>query len=100
MYYVNAEVYLVDKTVADITGGMAVAISIVLIVVAWIIYDLLCRTGLSDVRVGLLGFLFLVVAVYAVSHLFSGRGAYIQIGSMLGTIMGRQCAHGHHSGPA
>ena len=87
MYYVNAEVYLVDKTVADITGGMAVAISIVLIVVAWIIYDLLCRTGLSDVRVGLLGFLFLVVAVYAVSHLFSGRGAYIQIGSMLGTIM-------------
>ena len=28
MYYVNAEVYLVDKTVADITGGIAVAISI------------------------------------------------------------------------
>ena len=87
MYYVNADVYLVDKTVADITGNVAIGISIGLIVVAWIIYDLLCRTGLSDAGIGLSGFLFLVVAVYAVSHLFSGRGAYIQTGSMLGTIM-------------
>ena len=87
MYYVNADVYLVDKTVADITGNVAIGISIGLIVAAWIIYDLLCRTGLSDAGIGLSGFLFLVVAVYAVSHLFSGRGAYIQTGSMLGTIM-------------
>ena len=87
MYYVNADVYLVDKTVADITGNVAIGISIGLIVAAWIIYDLLCRTGLSDAGIGLSGFLFLVVAVYVVSHLFSGRGAYIQTGSMLGTIM-------------
>ena len=87
MYYVNADVYLVDKTVADITGGMAIGISIGFIVVAWVVYDLLCRSGLTDAWIGLAGFLFLVVAVYVVSQLFSGRGAYIQIGSMLGTIM-------------
>lgn len=87
MYYLNAEVYLVDKTVADITGGMAIAISIGFIVAAWVVYDLLCRIGLSDTRIGLIGFLFLVAAAYFVSDLFSGRGAYIQIGSMLGTIM-------------
>ena len=87
MYYVNADIYLVDKAVADITGGMAVWISLGFILASWIIYDLLCRTGWSNVWIGLAGFLFLVAAVYFISHLFSGRGAYIQIGSMLGTIM-------------
>ena len=87
MYYVNADVYLIDKAVADITPGMAVAASIGFIVAAWVVYDLLCRTGLSDTHIGLAGFLFLVAAIYFVSDLFSGRGAYIQVGSMLGTIM-------------
>lgn len=87
MYYVNADIYLVDKAVADITGAMAVWISLGFILASWIIYDLLCRTGWNDVWIGLAGFLFLVAAIYFISHLFSGRGAYIQIGSMLGTIM-------------
>lgn len=87
MYYVNADVYLIDKNVADITPGMAIAASIGLIAAAWIVYDLLCRTGLNDTRVSLAGFLLLIAAIYFVSDLFSGRGAYIQIGAMLGTIM-------------
>ena len=87
MYYVNADIYLVDKAVADISGGMAVWISLGFILASWIIYDLLCRTGWNDIWIGLTGFLFLVAAIYFISHLFSGRGAYIQIGSMLGTIM-------------
>ena len=87
MYYVNADVYLIDKTVADITPDMAVAASIGFIVAAWVVYDLLCRTGLSDSWIGLVGFLFLIAAVYFISDLFSGRGAYMQIGAMLGTIM-------------
>lgn len=87
MYYVNADVYLVDKTVADLTAGQAIAISMGFIVASWVVYDLLCRTGWSDTRIGLAGFLFLVAAVYLLSDLFSGRGAYMQIGAMLGTIM-------------
>lgn len=87
IYYLNAEVYLIDKTVADITPFMAIAASIGLLLASWIGYDLLCRSGLSDARIALLGFLLLAVVVYLVSHLFSGRGAYIQIGAMLGTIM-------------
>ena len=87
MYYVNADVYLIDKSVADITPFMAVVASIGLILAAWLFYDLLCRSGLNDTRIGLLGSLLLVAAVYLITHLFSGRGAYIQIGAMLGTIM-------------
>ena len=87
MYYVNAEVYLVDKAVADLTGGQAIAISVGFIVASWVVYDLLCRTGWNDTRIGLAGFFFLVAAIYLLSDLFSGRGAYMQIGAMLGTIM-------------
>ena len=87
IYYLNAEVYLIDKAVADITPFMAIATSIGLLLASWIGYDLLCRSGLSDSRIALLGFLLLAVVVYLVSHLFSGRGAYIQVGAMLGTIM-------------
>ncbi len=87
MYYLNAEVYLIDKTVADITPFMAIAISIGLLPASWIGYDLLCRSGLSDARIALLGFLLLALVAYFVSHLFSGRGTYIQLGAMLGTIM-------------
>ena len=87
MYYLNADVYLIDKAVADITPVMAVAASIGLILAAWIGYELLCRSGLDDARTGLAGFLLLAGAVYFISHLFGGRGAYIQVGAMLGTIM-------------
>ena len=87
MYYVNADVYLVDKAVADLTSGQAIAISMGFIVASWVVYDLLCRTGWSDTRIGVAGFLFLVAAVYLLSDLFSGRGAYMQTGAMLGTIM-------------
>ena len=87
MYYLNADVYLIDTSVAAITPFMAVAASIGLLLAGWIVYDLLCRSGLSDARIGLIGFLLALAAIYLVSHLFSGRGAYIQIGAMLGTIM-------------
>ena len=87
MYYVNADVYLVDKAIADLSGGQAIAISMGFIVASWVVYDLLCRTGWSDTRIGVAGFFFLVAAVYLLSDLFSGRGAYMQTGAMLGTIM-------------
>jgi uncharacterized membrane protein len=35
----------------------------------------------------LVGYAFLVALTYAFTHLFSGRGAFIQIGSLIGTIM-------------
>ena len=39
LYYLNADTYLIDKSVADLSTGEAVAISIGLLAAAWIVYD-------------------------------------------------------------
>jgi uncharacterized membrane protein len=88
LYYLNANTYLIDKSVADLTTGEAVAISVGLLAVAWVVYDLLCRVLasrpliLAAIVLGLI-----TLAAWGVGHLFSGRATYLQIGAMLGTIM-------------
>jgi uncharacterized membrane protein len=88
LYYLNADTYLIDKSVADLTTGEAVAISVGLLAAAWIVYDLLCRLlasrplALAAVLLGLITF-----AAWGIGHLFSGRAMYLQIGAMLGTMM-------------
>jgi len=88
LYYLNADTYLIDKSVADLSTGEAVAISIALLVAAWLVYDALCRLlaarpfVLAAVLLGLT-----TLAAWGVGHLFSGRAMYLQIGAMLGTMM-------------
>jgi len=88
LYYLNADTYLIDKSVADLSTGEAVAISIALLVAAWLVYDVLCRLlaarpfVLAAVLLGLI-----TLAAWGIGHLFSGRAMYLQIGAMLGTIM-------------
>ncbi len=43
LYYLDADTYLVDRSVADLGTGWAVAISVALLALAWILYDVLCR---------------------------------------------------------
>ena len=86
MYYINADVYLVDGS-GDISARTAVMISIALLVGGWVVYDLLCRSGLSDRMIGAIGFMLIIFTSWLVSQYFSGRGAYIQVGAMLGTVM-------------
>jgi uncharacterized membrane protein len=87
LYYVNADVYLVDKSVADISGDEAVGISLFILIIGWIVYDMLCKSKMDDRGKAFFGFLLLMVLIYAVFQVFGGRGAYIQIGTMLGTTM-------------
>jgi uncharacterized membrane protein len=88
LYYLNANTYLIDKSVADLSAGEAVAISVGLLAAAWIVYDLLCR--LLAARPLVLAFVLLVlitVAAWGIGHLFSARAMYLQVGAMLGTMM-------------
>jgi uncharacterized membrane protein len=88
LYYLNADTYLVDKSVADLSTGEAVVISVALLGAAWIGYDVLCRLLATRPLVLAAVLLALVtLASWGVSHLFSGRAAYLQIGAMLGTMM-------------
>jgi uncharacterized membrane protein len=88
LYYLNADTYLIDRSVADLSTGEAVAISIGLLAAAWVVYDVLCRLLASRpfvLAAVLLGSI--TLAAWGISHLFSGRAMYLQIGAMLGTIM-------------
>jgi uncharacterized membrane protein len=89
VYWYGAEVYLVDKSVADLTATAAIAIAALFIVGGWLVYDLLCKTplGKNDAAFSAVLLLLIALLAYALCQLFSGRGAYIHFGAVLGTIM-------------
>jgi uncharacterized membrane protein len=88
LYYLDADTYLVDRSVADLGVGWAVTISVGLLALAWILYDVLCRLLRERQLLLALALLVLVAAAaYGVGNLFSARAAPIQLGAMLGTMM-------------
>jgi uncharacterized membrane protein len=87
LYYANADTYLIDKSVADISVAAAIAISLIGLTAAWVVYDLACMAFKSDAVVGLILLALVVGSAYGAGQVFSGRAAYIQVGAMLGTIM-------------
>jgi uncharacterized membrane protein len=95
VYYLNAQAMMVDRSVADLTSWQAVGIGLGSLVVGWLVYDLLCKSplGKHDLAFGAVIFLFLVGASYVLTHLLSGRAAYLHIGAMIGTIMVANVAH-------
>ena len=89
LYYLQPRTYLIDRSVAAISPAVAIGASIALLVVAWVVYDLLCRTvgRRSEAALAVCVLALVVATAYGVSHLLAPRAAYLQIGAMLGTIM-------------
>jgi uncharacterized membrane protein len=89
VYYLGADLFLIDKSVLDLTAGQAAAIAFVSLVAAWLAYEGLCRSplGRHEAALALVGYVFLVALTYGFTHVFSGRGAFTQIGALIGTIM-------------
>ncbi len=88
-YYANADLYLIDRTVLALEPWQAISISIGVMVLGWAFYDTLCKSklGNNDVALAAVGFVFLVAMAYGLTHVFSGRGAFVQLGAVIGTIM-------------
>ncbi|HEY6995028.1 MAG TPA: urate hydroxylase PuuD [Xanthobacteraceae bacterium] len=89
VYYLGAELYLIDKSVLDLTAATAAAIAFGSLVLAWLAYEALCRSplGRHEVALAFVGYVFLVALTYGFIHVFSGRGAFTQIGALIGTMM-------------
>ena len=89
VYYFNADLFLVDKSVLALTATQAALIAFFSLVAAWLAYEGLCRSplGKHEVALALVGYVFLVALTYLFTHVFSGRGAFNQIGALIGTIM-------------
>ncbi|MCC2961528.1 urate hydroxylase PuuD [Massilia sp. IC2-278] len=95
VYYLNAQAMMVDRSVADLSSWQAVGIGLGSLVVGWLVYDLLCKSplGKRDLAFGAVIFAFLVGSSWVLTHLLSGRAAYLHIGAMIGTIMVANVAH-------
>lgn len=89
VYYFNAESFMIDTNVLDMTAMQAVIISIASLAMGWCIYDVMCESPLKNniPLFSVIGFIIIVGFAYFYSHVFSGRAAYIHFGAMLGTIM-------------
>jgi uncharacterized membrane protein len=89
VYYLDAELFLVDKSVLDLTAVQAGLFSFASLVLAWLLYEGACRSGLArhELPFACGGYVFLVALTYAFTHVLSGRGAFNQIAAIIGTIM-------------
>lgn len=89
VYYLEADLFLVDKSVLDLTAIQAGLFSFISLALAWLLYEAACRSGLARHELGFSvgGYIFLVALTYAFTHVLSGRGAFNQIGAIVGTIM-------------
>src|SRR5688572_1538600 len=88
-YYVHADAYLIDPGVMALTQWQAIGISVASLAAGWFIYDGLCRTKVGDntVVLALSVFALILIAAVLYTKVFSGRGAFIHVGALVGTIM-------------
>lgn len=89
VYWYGAEVYLIDPLVADLSPTVAVGSAILILTAGWFIYDGLCRSplGRNETALGAVLFVLIAILAWGLAQLYSGRGAYIHFGAVLGTIM-------------
>jgi uncharacterized membrane protein len=89
VYYLGADIFLIDKSVLDLTATEAASIAFVSLAVSWLAYEALCRSplGRHEVAMAIVGYVYLVALTYGFTHVFSGLGAFTQIGALIGTIM-------------
>ena len=89
VYYLGADIFLIDKSVLDLTATQAASIAFVSLAVSWLAYEALCRSplGRHEVAMAVVGYVYLVALTYGFTHVFSGLGAFTQIGALIGTIM-------------
>lgn len=89
VYYFNASSVLVDKNVADISSGTAIAIGIATLVISWFVYDILCKSPVVENKpvffFVMLGFLTFIA--FFLSQWLSARAAYLHVGAVIGTMM-------------
>ncbi len=89
VYYVGAEMFLIDLDVADLPVWAAIAISLGSLALGWLAYDALCRSRLGHSSTGLMLVLFglLVAMSWFYAQVFSGQAALLHLGAFTATIM-------------
>jgi uncharacterized membrane protein len=89
VYYLGADLYLIDPTVADITAPVAVMASVASLIAVWLIYDRICKSKFGDnnTRLMILLYILLVALAYGYTQIFSGRATMLHLGAITATVM-------------
>ena len=89
VYYMGAELYLVDPNVLDIPIWQAILISLGSLAFGWVIYDLICKSkfGEDNTRLMVLLYIILVAMAWGYTQVFTGRAALLHLGAFTATIM-------------
>lgn len=89
VYYFGASAYLIDPSVKQLEPLQAIGMGIGVILAGFILYEFACRSRLANYPIlfALLLLILLSVASWLTTEWFSGRGAYIHVGALIGTIM-------------
>jgi uncharacterized membrane protein len=95
MYYANAELYLIDPAVMALSKPAAIGLASGSLIFGLIAYEAVCRSplGRNEALLSAAIFLLLALAAWGLAQVFSGRGAFIHYGAILGTIMAANVAH-------
>jgi len=83
VYYMGG---LLQEPDAELAQGAAIAIGLLLLPAAWIVYDTLWRF-VRPRAAAPASFALIVALAWALAQVFSARAAYMQVGAALGTIM-------------
>jgi uncharacterized membrane protein len=89
VYYFGASAYLIDPSINAMSPSTAILLGLAVIFGGLALYELACRSPLAKYPVAFgIGLIALIcIATYLSTHWFSGRGAYIHVGALIGTIM-------------
>ena len=95
VYYLSAELYLIDPSVMALSKGAAIGIGIGSIGGGMVIYEGVCRSPLArnGAALGAVMFILLAAMAWGLCQVFGGRGAFLHYGAILGTIMVANVAH-------
>jgi len=88
-YYLNAGSYLIDPSVMPLQTWQAVALSLTSLALGWLVYHGLCKLflGRNNIILAVGVFAFVIAVSYFYTQVFSGRGALIHVGALIGTMM-------------
>lgn len=89
VYYGGADLFLVNRSVLDVSAPVAILISLASLSIGWLFYHYLCKSPLGKHTIGLMLLLYvlLVFMAWGYSHLFTGRAAFLHMGAFTATIM-------------